>query len=115
MSCGIVPHWLYLPDEDPSGSKRCKTDEVDVDDVGVLEGCLTTFVKSLADPHSLRLEGPVVLGTRLTPHSLTSLDMNTRVSSGIRWLSSYTKREFRGQTCTHTILNARQICIYINN
>ena len=63
-----MPHWLYLPDEDLSGSKRCKTDEVDVDDVSVLEGCLTTFMKSLADPHSLQLEGPVVLETRLTPH-----------------------------------------------
>ena len=34
---------IYLTDEDPSGSKRCKTDEVDVDDVDVLEDCLTIF------------------------------------------------------------------------
>ena len=58
---------LYLPDEDLSGSKRCKIDEIDVASsyVCVFEDCLTipVIVQSIPVSYSLRSEGPIVLGT----------------------------------------------------
>ena len=49
--------------ENPMGSKRCRTHAVVFD---VFEDCRTILRQSLTDSYRLRLEGPVVLGTRLT-------------------------------------------------
>ena len=64
----VMLHWLYLPDEEPSGSICCKTDEVDVADVCVLEDCLPCYFvlvssRSIQSSISFDLEEPVVLET----------------------------------------------------